>query len=436
MIKSCWAQRFCFLCYVTIIASVFFTDGALAADPVTEPAAFVVMNSESGRLLLQRAAHKKMYPASTTKIATALYVLNTPGLDLNQKLVVPQEALKAVSAAERGRDNYTKYPSYMLETGGCTVAGFKTGEIITVQDALYGTMVHSGNDAANVLAYYWGKGSITACIEGINRYIESLGCANTRFYNPHGLHHPQHMTTAYDLALMARQGMSIPLFRQIVGSKSYTKGRTNKQQPITWQQTNKLLLSGPAFCAQATGVKTGYLSVAKHCLVASGENKDRSLIVVLLGCQDRKQMFQIAKKLLERFLSEEKVRRVVVEEGLLQLNREIEGQPEALPLTAPRSCTVAFYPSEEPVIRAVVEWNALTFPIEEGQEVGTLRVLVDEREVDKVPILASEHRDLTPYQRLLLCQKFLRDHRGIVYFGGILLVIILSGLYISRRRLR
>ena len=416
------------------MASVFFTHGVLATDPAAEPAAFVVMNPESGRLLLQRAAHKKMYPASTTKIATALYVLNTPGLDLSQKLVVPQEALKALSAIERARDDYTKYPSYFLETGGCTVAGFKTGEIITVQDALYGMMVHSGNDAANVLAYYWGKGSISTCIEGMNRYIESLGCVDTKFYNPHGLHHPHHMTTAYDLALMARQGMHIPLFRQIVGSKSYTKGRTNKQQPITWQQTNKLLLPGPAFCAQATGVKTGYLSIAKHCLVASGENTDRSLIVVLLGCQDRKQMFLMAKKLLERFLSEEKVRRVVVEEGPLQLNREIEGQPEALPLTAPRSSTVAFYPSEEPVIRAVVEWNALAFPIEEGQEVGSLRVFVDDREVDKVPMLASEHRDLTSYQRLLLCQKFLRDHRGMVSFGAILLVIVLSGFYISRRR--
>jgi D-alanyl-D-alanine carboxypeptidase (penicillin-binding protein 5/6) len=413
---------------------MFLTNAALATDSAGEPAAFVVMNTESGRFLLQRAAHKKMYPASTTKIATALYVLNTPGLDLNQKLVVPQEALRAVSAVERARDNYTKYPSYILETGGCTLAGFKTGEIITVQDALYGAMVHSGNDAANVLAYYWGKGSIETCVEGINRYVESLGCTNTKFCNPHGLHHPQHMTTAYDLALMARQGMHLPLFRQIVGSKSYTKGRTNKQQPITWQQTNKLLLSGPAFCAQATGVKTGYLSLAKHCLVASGENKDRSLIVVLLGCQDRKQMFLVAKKLLERFLSEEKVCRIVVEEGSLQLNREIEGQPEALPLAAPRSSTVSFYPSEEPAIRAVVEWNALAFPIEEGQEVGSLRVLVDEREVDRVPLLASEHRDLTSYQRLLICQKFLRDHQGVVYTGAILIVIILSGLYITRRR--
>ena len=402
-----------------------------------EPAAFVVMNAESGRLLTQRAAHKRMYPASTTKMATVLYVLSTPGLDPNQKLVVPQDAVKAVSIVERARDNYSRHPSYILEAGVSSLAGFKIGEVVTVQDALYGAMLCSGNDAANVLAYYWGKGSIEAFVEKINRYVESLGCVKTKFCNPHGLHHPQHMTTAYDLALMAKQGMRLPLFRQIVSTKSYTKGPTNKQQAVTWQQTNKLLTPGPAFCEQATGIKTGYLSLAKHCLVASGENKERTLIVVLLGCEDRKQMFQTAKRMLEKFLSEDKVHRIVVEGGLLQLCREVEGQPSALPLAAKRSSVISFFPSEEPSIRAVAEWNELTFPVEEGQEIGTLRVLVDEREVDRVPLLASEHRDLTWYQRWLICQKFIREHQGSVVVGAVLLAIALGVLYRKiRNRLR
>ena len=403
---------------------------AWAEGDLSEPSAFVVMNAESGRVLLQRAAHKKMYPASTTKVATALYVLKTPGLDLNQKLVVPQDAVKSVSTAERAKDNYSKHASYILETGASSLAGLKVGEVITVQDALYGALLCSGNDAANVLAYYWGKGSIEACVEGINRYVESLGCVNTKFFNPHGLHHPQHMSTAYDLALIARQGMALPSFRRIVGSKSYTKERTNKQQPVTWQQTNKLLIPGSAFCGQATGIKTGYFSLSKHCLIASGENKDRSLIAVLLGCPDRKKMFQTAKSLLERFLSEEQVHRVVVEKGPLKLNREVEGQPEALPLTAQDSSTVAFYPSEEPQIRAVAEWRELSFPVEEGQEVGVLRVLVDEREVDRVPLLASERRELTWPQRLLICQKFLCGHQWGVFAVSVL--IVLFGFYLRK----
>lgn len=422
-------RQFCVI--VLVLAS--YIGGVAAAQTDQDPAAFVVMNAVTGRLLMQRAAHQKMYPASTTKVATLLYVLNTPDIDLQQKLVVPSDAVRAVSERERGRDGFSRYPAYLLEFG-CSSAGLKTGEIITVQDALYGTMLCSGNDAANTLAYYWGKGSIEACVERINRLVQSLGCVNTTFMNPHGLHHPQHVTTAYDLALIAREGMKIPLFRKIVGSASYTKGKTNKQPAVTWQQTNKLLVAGPHRYDRASGVKTGYHSQAKHCLVASGETADRSLIVVMLQSQDRKQMFYTAKKLLERYLSEQKTSRVVVEQGVVQLRREIEGQEVPLTLSASRECSVSFFPSEEPVIRAVVDWEDLRYPVERGQQVGTLRVMVDEQEADRVPLLACEHREMTWRQRLICAQIFLRDHRGGVLVGAFMFAIICGGLYMVRRR--
>lgn len=398
---------------IALISWVLLVETTAAAQTPQELTAFVVMNAKTGRVLMQRSAHEKMYPASTTKVALLSYVLNTPGIDLTQKLVVPQEAVKAVSDVEKGRDNFSKYPSYVLESSG-SLAGFKTGEIIYLKDALFGAMLPSGNDAANTLAYYWGNGSIEACIEQMNRFAESIGCLNTKFLNPHGLHHPQHVTTAYDLALLTRYGMQIPLFRQIVGTTAYTKERTNKQPAVTWQQTNKLLLQGPYFYDRATGVKTGSHQRAQNCLVASAETTDRSIIIVLLHCPDRKQMFVGAKKLLQRFLNEEKTRRVVVEHGSIQLKREIEGQMVPLSLCSPREAAVSFYPSEEPNVRAVVEWNSLKFPVEEGQEVGFLHIMADDEEVDRVPLLASEHRDTTWRQRLITSQKFLKDHRGAV----------------------
>ena len=145
-------------------------------------------------------------------------------------------------------------------------------------------------------------------------------------------------------------------------------------------------------------------------------------------------MFQTAKSLLEKYLSEEQVHRIVIEKGPLKLSREVEGQPEALPLAARESSTVAFFPSEEPVIRAVAEWRELTFPVEEGQEVGVLRVLVDEQEVDRVPLLASERRELTWPQRVLVCQKFLSDHQGLAI--AVSLLIILFGFYLRRLKKR
>ncbi len=398
---------------VILLLWAFFVGIEGRVEASQELTACIVMNAKTGRVLLQRAAHQKMYPASTTKIALLAYVLSTPDIDLSQKLVVPSEAVRSVPDAEKSRDNFAQYPSYVLEARGSS-AGFKSGEIIRLQDVLFGAMLPSGNDAANVLAYYWGKGSIEACIEQINQFAESLGCQNTKFCNPHGLHHPDHVSTAYDLALLTRYGMQIPLFRHIVSTTSYTKERTNKQPAVTWQQTNKLLTSGPHYYERATGVKTGSHSRAQSCLVATGETGDRSLILVLLHCPDRKQMFIGAKKLLQRFLNEEKVRRVVVEHGSLQLKREIEGQAMPLSLFSSREAAVSYYPSEEPTIRAIVEWKDLRFPVEQGQEVGVVRILADETEVDRVPLLASEHRDTTWHQRLLVTQRFLKAHNGVI----------------------
>ena len=404
------------------------------ADPQQEVTAFVVMNAKSGRVLMQRAAHQKLYPASTTKTAFVAYVLSTPGIDINQKLVIPLEAVKSLPDAEKSRDNFSKYPSYILEARG-TNAGFKPSEIITLKDALFGAMLPSGNDAANVLAYYWGKGSIESCVEQVNHFVESIGCLNTKFCNPHGLHHPQHTSTAYDLALIARYAMQMPLFRQIVCSPSYTKEKTNKQPAVTWQQSNKLIVPGPYYYDLATGVKTGHHARALNCLISTGETQERSIIVVLLHCPDRKQMFVGAKKLLQKFLAEEKTNRVVVEKGALQLKREIEGQVVPLSLCSPRESSVTFYPSEEPAIKAVAEWKELKFPVEQGQEVGLLHIFADDQEVDHVPLLASERRDMTWQQRLIILQKFLQSHlSGVAAVSIIIGVLIAIALVVRRKR--
>lgn len=412
-------------CALFVLISSLFLALPITGETPQDVTACVVMNAKTGRVLVQRAAHQKMYPASTTKVALLASILTTPNIDLDQKLVVPPEAVKAVADSEKSRDNFSKYPAYILETRA-SIAGFKPGEIIRLKDALYGAMLPSGNDAANTLAYYWGNGSIDACVEQMNRLSDSLGCINTKFVNPHGLHHPQHLSTAYDLALLTRYAMGIPLFREIVKSTSYTKDRTNKQPPVTWQQTNKLLVQGPYYYEYATGVKTGSHSRAQNCLIASGETSDRSIIVVLLHCPDRKQMFVGAKKLLQRFLSEEKARKIVVEKGPLQLKREIEGHQVPLSLFSPREVSVGFYPSEEPEIHASVEWKELHFPIVRGQEVGTICVLADDTEIDRVPLLASEHREKTWRQRLLSSQKFLKNHKG-----GFVIVLLCGGVVVA-----
>ena len=387
---------------------------------------YVVINAETGKILSQQGAHKKQYPASTTKIALVAYILNASTIDLDQKLVVPFEAVRTVSPSEKAREKFSKYPSYILESDG-SIAGFQAGEVISLRDALYGTLLPSGDDAANMLAYYWGNGSIPACVDKMNALAASLGCQNTHFMNPHGLHHPQHYSTAYDLAILASYALKNPLFKKIVSTPSYEKAKTNKQPATTWATTNKLIRQGPLFCARATGVKTGWHSRAQHCLVASGENGDRSIVVVLLHCSDRKELFLITKKLLDRFLNEQKKERQIVSRGKIPLERELEGDVAALPLRAEEAVFLSYYPSEEPAVRAIVEWQELSYPIKKGQQVGVLKVFSDDKEMAHIPLYADENRAATWKLRYLETQRFLQSHKAIVLviFGSLILGVCL-----------
>jgi len=263
-------------------------------------------------------------------------------------------------------------------------------------------------------------------------FAASLGCQNSHFMNPHGLPHPQHYSSAYDLALIASYAMQNPIFKMVVGTKTYAKDKTNKQPATTWINSNKLLLPGPFFCEQATGIKTGHHAAAQHCLVASGENADRSVIVVLLHCPDRKQMFLVAKKLLVRFLTEPKKEKLIIPSGPIELQRELEGHSTPLSLKTDMPFTVSYFPSEEPVIRVVANWYALRFPIKEGQEVGELKVLSDEKETASIPIYSSEYRAATWKQRFLETQRFLQGHKASVLFSGACVVIL--AFFILRRR--
>lgn len=393
-----------------------------------EVGSFVVMNAENGKVLLQKDAHVKQYPASTTKIATVAYVLHLSSVDLQQKIVVPPECVRTVSDEEKSAENFSKYPSYVLEAHGSS-AGFKAGEIVTLEDVLYGILLSSGNDAANTLAYYWGNRSIEQFMEQVNQMAQSLGCLNTSFENPHGLHHPQHVSSAYDLALLASYGLKNPLFAKIVSSKSYVKAQTNKQPQVTFLQTNRLLLSGPQFCEYASGVKTGYHKRAQHCFVGSGENGDRKIVVVLLHCPDRKNMFSLAKKLLEAALSEKKVVKRVIDAGKISLTRSFEGQTAPISLEAASSYDFAYYPSESPKIHAEVVWNDVDFPVTKGQKMGTVHIFSDGKEVSAVEIVSHEDRQATFSQRILSLQKFLQNHKGIaifvaVVFAGIIIAIL------------
>jgi len=226
----------------------------------------LMVERNTGDVLYERNANEKMYPASTTKILTSIIVLEN--CDLDEVAAVSSTALKAVP------------PTY-------TTANLQIGEEFKIKDLLYAMLIPSANDAANVLAEHV-SGSITGFSELMNEKATQIGCMNSHFTNPSGVHDENLYTTAYDLSLIARYALKFDTFREIIKTTSYTLPSTeiHPKEDRTFAISNALLK--PSFknyyYQYATGIKTGYTNSAKDCLVASAKKDDVEFIIVVLNC--------------------------------------------------------------------------------------------------------------------------------------------------------
>lgn len=219
----------------------------------------VVLDYETGKVLYEKNGNKKLYPASTTKIWTAYLVIkNVKNLD---------------APVEIDKDLYVEGSSMYLEKG----------EIFTVKELLQGLLIHSSNDVAEVLAEYV-SGSKQDFADLMNKEAKAIGAKNTHFNNPHGLPDKDHYTTAYDMALIAREAMNNDLIREIVSTKSITFekcDKPNSRRFITrvFYNTNKFLTSTEKIQYKGKsvdikydivdGIKTGYTDDAGRCLLSS-----------------------------------------------------------------------------------------------------------------------------------------------------------------------
>lgn len=240
--------------WAALLCLVYFAASAAPAAALgTSAASAVLIEAESGHILYEKDAHTPRPMASTTKIMTALVVIEAGGLDEIAK-VSPS------AAATEGSSIY-----------------LKPGERISVRDLLYGLMLESGNDAAAALAEHVG-GSIEGFAALMNRRAALMGLKSTHFCNPSGLPDPDHYTTAYELALIGRQGLRNPVFAEIVSTKSY-KSPMESGGVRYFTNGNKLLRLYP----YATGMKTGFTKQAGRCLISSAERDGITLIAVTLN---------------------------------------------------------------------------------------------------------------------------------------------------------
>ena len=344
---------------------------ALVSKPLSvevKAGAAVLMNADTGAILYEKHPYAPIYPASTTKIATLLFILDEKKPSLDQKMKVSAESLKMRPLNKNG-----EYPPHWWYTDG-TRMGLREGEILSVDSLMHGLMLVSGNDAANVMAEGF-SGTVPAFVEEMNQYLKKIGCSNTRYLNPHGCHHPEHVTSAYDLCLMTKEALKIPEFREVVSKISYMKPKTNKQGPVELKQMNQLLKPGRFYYPKAIGVKTGFHLDAQNTLVAAAVHEGRTLIAAFMGTENPADRYADAARLFEAAFSEVKeIRRLFGPENLF--SRPFPGSKTELKAGLDRELLISFFPSEEPdLIRAFVYWEEPSLPIKKGQFVGEVRIV-------------------------------------------------------------
>lgn len=392
----------------------------------------ILINADTGAILYEKNAHTLQYPASITKIATAAYALKKLGNKLDEMIVADQESIVSISDEKRKNGNYSA-PAYWLCPGASHI-GIKKGEEMSFRDLLYGMMIASGNDAANVIAQHV-DGSVPACMDAINAYLKSLGCKKTTFYNPHGLHHPKHQTTAYDMAIMTREAMKSPLFRQVVATVRHPRPKTNKQESTTLVQTNRLLKKGKYFYSKAIGVKTGYTSNAGSTLVAAAKQGDRTLIAVLLKCKEREDTLRDSVALFEAAFNQPKVKRVLMKEGLQDFSLDLPGASNPIAAFLPEDVTIEYYPAEEPKVKCFLAWAPIEPPVSLGQKIGEIQLKTDDgKTMQTVPLLAESDVNASWFWSIKRTFSGQNSSSALKWVGLSLVFLFIGGLVFQLRK--
>lgn len=248
---------------ILFLFCLIFQPFCLANMPNVASQGAILVEPSTGKILYEKNAYEKMYPASTTKVMTAILVLEN--CDLYEIATVSHNAVYSI-------------PS------GYVNANLQENESISVQDLMYALMVKSANDAAVVLAEHIA-GSVENFADKMNEKAKELGCQNTHFVNPNGIHHENHYSTAYDLYLMASYGMKNEIFRKYVSTVSYTLPATNKypkQDRICLTTNDSIRPNSKYYNEHAIGIKTGYTTEAQNCLISAARKNDLELICVVL----------------------------------------------------------------------------------------------------------------------------------------------------------
>ena len=225
----------------------------------------ILMEEKTGKILYEKDIHVRKYPASTTKILTAIIALEKCNLD--EKAQASNEAVNIIKS-------------------GYSTANIKVGETFTIGELVDVMLIHSANEAANIIAEHI-SGTTVEFARIMNAKAKEIGCLDSNFVNPNGVHDENHYSTAYDLALIARYCMKNEKFREIVTKMQCELPPTELwQEPRIFKNTNSLLLSDNRYYyPYCIGGKTGFTTPAKNCLISISNKDNFELVSVILHAE-------------------------------------------------------------------------------------------------------------------------------------------------------
>ncbi len=322
------------LFYATVVAALCMCLGLAAmanfahAEAVfdTTAQAAIVMEQSSHRTLYSKNADARLPMASTTKIVTALTVLNRA--NLNDVVEIDPKAV--------GIEGSSVY--------------LRASEHLTVKELLLGLMLRSGNDCATALALYVG-GSVESFAEMMNATARENGCSDCNFVNPHGLHDPEHYTSAHDLAVLTCVALNNKDFREIVSAKTARISNEGMEYDRVLVNKNKLLNS----YFGADGVKTGYTKKAGRCFVGSATQNGMQTVVVVLNCGP---MFEETADMLDAAFATYRMETVVPQNKICGVREE---QGKAVYYLCPERFRYPVKSGEE--LKTSVDMSALTVSV-------------------------------------------------------------------------
>ena len=389
------------LAFVLAAVMLFCPAAAISYEPdftLTSKAVYLE-NLDTGLVLYEKNADQQMYPASLTKIMTAILVLENVK-DLDQETAA-----------------YPMWIQDMLYGTNASLGGLIVGEKLTIRQLLTSALVQSGNESAMILAGYVGSGGmadfmprdITTFVEMMNDKAKALGCMGTHFTNPTGLHSDNHYSTARDMAIMAKYAMQNPVFSSLVKNYAVQLGQTNKHSDLWQYSTNKMLLtSSPYYYAPVVGIKTGSTDEAGRCVISQAEDNGYRYFCVVMGAPstaaepfpnfiETRQLYRWAfgtfslKTLLEqgelmaevpvKYSGDGKIAKLAVKDDVVKLLRNDISSDSII------------YHTELP--------ESIEAPVAAGDSVGTLHIMLMGEEIGTAELVATQDFSLSWFRKAL-----------------------------------